>query len=119
MNDSARAKAGLVYNIDKSEVTAAMVYGLQWTASTLWELSKTQAAQGNQIKVNTDGITDLRATGSPGLRSHEAEDTARIAAHNARIEKLEAAVIILQQTPGELKGIAAEMRGLREGQMRI
>jgi len=72
-----------------------------------------------QIGVNTHRLDKIESSGTPGLMAHETADDARIAAHNARLEKLEAAVIVLQATPGELKSIATEIRGLRDGQGRI
>lgn len=102
-----------------SVITAAMVYGGQWMLSTLLEVVKIQASQGTQIKVNTERIDRVENIGSPQLATHVKDDDTRIAAHQARIEKLEAAVLALQATPGELKAIGVELRNLSEGQHRI
>jgi len=119
LNEQTRAKAGLIYNVAMTVVTSLMVFGAQWMMTTMWDITKQQAAQGNQVHVNTERLNKIETSGSSGLLSHETKDEARFMASSDRMEKLEAAVLILQQTPGELKSLAAEMRGLREGQLRI
>ena len=119
MNESTKAKAGLVYNVVESVILAMSVGLMVWLANTVITHGNTLASQGNQIGVNTMRIDRIETTGSPQLVAHESQDDARISAHNARIERLEAAVLILQATPGELKAMTVEMRGLREGQDRI
>ena len=119
MNEATKSKAGLVYNVAMTVVTAMMVFGAQWMMTTMLDITKQQAAQGNQIHVNTERLGKIETTGSSGLQSHEMKDETRFTASTDRMEKLEAAGLILQQTPGELKSLAVEMRGLREGQLRI
>ena len=115
MKEETRAKAGLVYNVVES-VILAMTVGLNvWLASLVIVHGNVLAAHGTQIGINTEAIIRFGTAGTPSLASHESEDKAVAKAHEERIQKLEQAVISLS----ELKGIAIEIRGLHEGQVRI
>jgi hypothetical protein len=109
----------LIYNVIMTTMTTIMLGLGGWMAQTIVLHGNTLASQGTQIKINTERIDRVENIGSPQLNSHVQEDNSRIAAHQARLEKLEAAVLTLQATPGELKAISVELRGLKEGQLRI
>ena len=119
MSEQLRAKAGMVYNVVESVILAMSVGMMVWVCNVVITHGNVLAAHQAHIDTNSGRLTRIETSGSSGLQSHEAQDNQRIGDHNVRLEKLEAAVIILQATPGELKSIATEMRGLREGQLRI
>jgi hypothetical protein len=115
LKEETRAKAGLVYNVVES-VILAMTVGLNvWLASLVIVHGNVLASHGTQIGINTDAIIRYGAIGTPGLATHEGEDKAIAKAHEERIQRLEQTVIAFS----ELKGIAVEIRGLHEGQLRI
>jgi hypothetical protein len=119
MSETLRAKAGLVYNVVESVILTMSVGLMVWMANVVIAHGNTLAAQGTQIGINSDRLSRIETVGSSGLMSHVKEDDSRVSALDKRLEKLESAVIILQNTPGELKSITMEIRGLREGQLRI
>jgi hypothetical protein len=119
MNEQLRAKAGLVYNVVESVILAMSVGLMVWACNMIITHGNTLASQGTHIEINTDRLTRIETQGSSGLQSHEKDDNTRISNINNRLEKLELAVIALQATPGELKAISVEIKGLREGQTRI
>lgn len=119
MNEQLRAKAGLVYNVVES-VILAMSVGLTVTG---WKMiiqhESALSAQGAVIGMTSSRITKIEDKGSAGLASHVAEDDKRVLEIDRRLEKLEAAVLVLQQTPGELKSISVRLDGIERGQGRI
>ncbi len=64
-------------------------------------------------------VDRLEVVGSPALIAHEKSDDSRVDDIRSRVEKLEAAVMVLQATPGELKAIEVSLRTLHESQLRI
>jgi hypothetical protein len=119
MNEQLREKAGLVYNIVESVILAMSVSLMVWLANVVITHGQVLAAHDTKIVFNTGRLDIIENRGSRSLETHVKEDDARIASHDARLTKLEAAVLLLQSTPGELKAIAIEIRGLRDSQDRI
>ena len=115
MKEETRAKAGLVYNVVES-VILAMTVGLNvWLASLVITHGNVLASHETKLDTHTGLLMRYGSIGTPGLAAHEGEDKAIAKAHEERIQRLEQAVIAFS----ELKGIAVEIRGLHEGQVRI
>lgn len=119
MNENLKQKAGLVYNVVESVILAMSVGLVVW-------LSQIVIIHGNlleRISTRQDSVIlrvdRLEVVGSPALIAHEKSDDARVDDIRARVEKLEAAVMVLQATPGELKAIAVSLQTLHESQLRI
>lgn len=119
MNENLKQKAGLVYNVVESVILAMSVGLMVWLANVV-------IIHGNMIeRVSTkqEGVVNrvdrLESTGSPALQAHEKEDQSRVDDLKIRVDKLEAAVLILQATPGELKAIQVSLDTLHESQKRI
>jgi hypothetical protein len=119
LNENLRDKAGLIYNVVESVILAMSVGMMVWLASTV-------IVQGNLLQrvavrqENALGRLDtLEVRGSPALMAHEKEDQSRVDDIKIRVDKLEAAVLILQATPGELKAISVSLGTLHESQRRI
>lgn len=119
MNENLKQKAGLVYNVVESVILGMSVGLMVWVTNTVI----TQGQHIERISVRQDSVVDrvtrLETVGSPSLIAHERADDTRVLDLTLRIEKVEAAIIVLQATPGELKAISVSLQNLREGQQRI
>jgi hypothetical protein len=119
LNEALKEKAGLVYNVVESVILAMSVGLMVW-------LSNVVIGHGNDIsRISTrqqtvyERVDRLETIGSPSLVAHERSDEQRVTDIKLRVDKLEAAVIVLQGTPGELKAIGVSLQTLHEGQKRI
>lgn len=119
MSEDLRAKAGLVYNIVESVVLAMSVGLMVWMANVVITHGQTLATHGTLLSVLMSKQDKIETKGSDQLQSHVVMDDGRVDVINKRLEKLEAAVLVLQQTPGELKSIGVELRNIRDSQQRL
>lgn len=90
-----------------------------WMANVVIMHGQTLATHGALITVNTGRLEKIESKGSDQLQSHVVMDDGRVDVINKRLEKLENAVLVLQQTPGELKSIGVELRNIRDSQQRL
>lgn len=119
MSEQSKNRAGIIYNVVESVVLLFAVGLTTWTAHTVIAQGNTLASHGAILDANTRRLEQFEVSGSRGLGEHEKEDNARINELNRRVAATEAAVLVLQPTPGKLEVIAVEMKAIREGQARI
>lgn len=119
MNDAIKARIGIVYNVVEATILAIAVGLTTWTATSVIEHTRQIAVEQTKTEAVSLRVDKIETKGSSSLEAFEKESQAKDAAVNARLEKLEMAVISLQSAPGELKAIAARLDSLKEGQARI
>ena len=109
----------MIYNVVESVILGMSVGMMLW-------MSNLVITHGNQISRLTtrddvvyERIGRLETAGSPTLIAHEKSDDLRVDDMKLRIDKIEAAVIVLQATPGQLKAIEVSLTALHESQQRI
>lgn len=119
MNDSVKARMGIVYNVFEATILAIMVFISQWCIRTIIDHGNTLASMNTEITATDKRVDRIETRGSSGLESHIKEADSRAKSTDMRIDKLESAVLALQSAPGELKAISVRLDGLREGQARI
>ena len=119
LNENLKQKAGLIYNVVESIILAMSVGMMLWIANLV-------ITHGNEITRLTtrddvvyERLGRLESVGSPTLIAHEKSDDLRVDDIKLRIDKIEAAVIVLQATPGQLKAIEVSLGTLHESQLRI
>lgn len=119
MNEAAKARMSLAYNVVETVILLMSVGLVAWCCTTVIEHGKMLARDDTRIDINTARLDTLETKGSAGLMAHSREDDARVSEIRSRVDKLESAVIALQSAPGELKAINAQLNSLRDGQTRI
>jgi chromosome segregation ATPase len=119
LNENLKAKAGLVYNVVESVILGMSVGLMVWLSNVVITHGQQLARQETRVESVDTRVNRLEIAGSPALVAHEKEDQARIDDIKLRVDKLEAAVIVLQATPGELKAISVSLETLHESQKRI
>ena len=90
-----------------------------WVASMVVEHGKILATHLGELKSHEARLAVIESGGNRGLASHLTEDAAHEVATGSRLDKLEQALLLLQQTPGELKAIGSRLDGLHDGQVRL
>lgn len=101
-------------------VILAMSVGLMlWVANLVVEHGKILASHDTLLKLDNDRLDVLEGRGSPSLIAHVVEEGATLSAIKARLDKMEAAVLVLQTTPGELRAISVRLESIKEAQTRM
>ena len=119
MSETLKAKAAVIYNVVEAVVLLIAVGLTTWTANTVIEQGKEQAAMRTTVNADSVRLTDLEVHGSRSLEAHERMDDQRVKTLEADTHDLKLAVIALQQTLGELKGISVKLESLQNGQIRV
>lgn len=119
MNENLKQKAGLVYNVVESVILAMSVGLMVWVSHVVITHGEQLSRQETKQESFDVRVSRLELVGSPTLIAHEKEDQTRVDDLKVRVDKLEAAVLILQGMPGELKVIAVSLDTLHESQKRI
>lgn len=119
MSEPSKSRAGIIYNVVESVVLLFAVGLTTWTANTVITHGNILASHSAVMDVNTRRLEQFEVSGSRGLGEHEKEDNTRIEELKRRMATVEAAIVALQTTPGELKAISARLDSIREGQGRI
>lgn len=77
------------------------------------------AVHNSQIHATETRVTTLEDKGSRSLETHVREDDTRVVDLKARLDKVEAAVLLLQSMPGEIRAANVRLDAIRDGQTRI
>ena len=108
-----------IYNIVESVILCMSVLLICWTAKVVIAQGNVLASHEAHIETNTTRLDSLEDRGSRSLESHAKLDDNRDINSSERLAKVEAAVIVLQTLPIEVKAIMIKLEGLNEGQLRI
>jgi len=113
-----RARAN-VFNVVESVVLAMSVGLMLWVANLAVEHGKILSSHETVLKSDANRLDTLESRGSPNLAAHVTENISDLNAMRQRLDKMEAAVLLLQTTPGKLEAISVRLEGLRDGQLRL
>lgn len=119
MNDSVKARMGIIYNAIEAMILLACTGAVGFGAGQLIDQGKAIVSISTRVAINTTRLDRIEDKGSVGLQTHEREDNTRIVELRARLDKVEAAIIALQQTPGKLEAISEQIKSIQAGQVRI
>lgn len=108
-----------VFGVVESIILAMSVGLMLWVANLVVEHGKILAAHDTMLKVDDSRLDSLEVRGSPSLGAHMVEENSELSAVRARLDKMEAAVLILQTTPGELRAISVRLESIKEAQVRM
>ena len=113
-------KPGLnLFNVIESVILAMSVGLMLWVANLVVEHGKLLSSHDTMLKIDDARLDSLESRGSPTLSAHMSEDAAEMSALRLRLDKVEAALLILQSTPSELKAIAVRLESIKEAQTRM
>ena len=119
MSTESNGKNGLIYNIIVTVVLAASIGLTCWTASETVALGKLVSSLNTQVILDAKRIEIIESVGSSTLQAHIQSDDARVVDIKDRLNKEEAALLVLQSTPGELKAINIRLDNLNETLNRV
>lgn len=108
-----------LFSVIESVILAMSVGLMLWVANLVVEHGKILSSHDTLLKVNDSRLDTLEGRGSPGLIAHIVEENSDMTAMRARLDKMEAAVVVLQTTPGELRAISVRLEGIKEAQTRM
>lgn len=118
-NQRAEKASFNLFSVIESVILAMSVGLMLWVANLVVEHGKILASHDTTLKIDNSRLESLEGKGSPSLVAHVVEENAELAAVRARLDKMEAAVVALQSTPGELRAIAVRLEGIKEAQTRM
>jgi hypothetical protein len=119
MTNQLRERAGMIYNIVESVILAMSVGLMLWVANIVIQHGNELARQISKQEAVEIRITRIETSGSASSQSHAKDDDTRISSIKDRLTTLEAAVVLLQSTPGELKAIGVKLETMHDSQQRI
>lgn len=115
MNEQGKGTLKIVGGVLQAVITAVIVIMLGIMVNTVILQGNLIAQHSTQFATTADRLLVLEQKGSRSMEVYaaKAEDIAK------RVERLEAAVLVLQTAPGELKAINVRLDMLQESQKRI
>jgi hypothetical protein len=119
MTDRIRENSGIVYNVVQSVILAMSVLLVCWIGNKVIQQGEILSSLVAKIGDTAVRLEILELHGSRSLETHVKDDDSRVAAIGVRIDKIESAIIALQNAATELKAVNVQLANLKEGQERI